>query len=266
MPRVSTRRQQRSRGWWSSRRVFLSLCVLGGMGLAVVQDAAYGVPRETQQEKTQNLQQQAKGGLFQKWTFDKDLLNTVPSGFARYSSDQPLADWFVQGNPTAPSLPNIVTGTSTCESCYQLLLVEGLEYEYPDLSIRLRASNGMAGTGGVILGAKDRRNFYAAVVDLHTAQAFVTRMADGQETVLARASVNLKPVDWHSLRVQRNTIISKDFIEVFVDGVLVLSVEDQALGLGQVGLVAWGKTSTFFDSFHAVPLFSHRPLSTPPAY
>ncbi len=91
-------------------------------------------------------------------------------------------------------------------------------------------------------------------------------MVDGQETLLARAAVNLKPVDWHSLRVQRNTIISKDFIEVFVDGVLVLSVEDQALGLGQVGLVIRGKTSTFFDSFHAVPLFSHRPLSTPPAY
>ena len=57
------------------------------------------------------------------------------------------------------------------------------------------------------------------------------------ELLLAQASVSLKPVDWHSLRVQRNTIISKDFIEVFVDGALVLSVEDQALGLGQVGLV-----------------------------
>jgi len=58
----------------------------------------------------------------------------------------------------------------------------------------------------------------------------------------------------------------KDFIEVVVDGVLVLSVEDQALGLGQTGLVVLGSSTVFFDSFHAVPLFSHRPLSAPPAY
>jgi hypothetical protein len=94
----------------------------------------------------------------------------------------------------------------------------------------------------------------------------VVRKIEGKETVLAQAPVQLKPVDWHSLRVQRNTIISKDFIETFVDGVLVLSVEDQALGLGQVGLMVRGDASFLFDTFHAVPLFSHRPLSAPAAY
>jgi hypothetical protein len=89
---------------------------------------------------------------------------------------------------------------------------------------------------------------------------------NGREHVLGQASVSLKPVEWHSLRLQRNTIISKDFIEVFVDGVLVLSIEDQALGLGQIGLVVLGTSTVLFDSFHAVPLFSHRPLSAPPAY
>jgi hypothetical protein len=53
---------------------------------------------------------------------------------------------------------------------------------------------------------------------------------------------------------------------VFVDGALVVSVEDQALGLGQIGLVVLGRSTVLFDSFHAVPLFSHRPLSAPPAY
>ncbi|HRI39467.1 MAG TPA: hypothetical protein PLO50_13005, partial [Nitrospira sp.] len=92
------------------------------------------------------------------------------------------------------------------------------------------------------------------------------RLSSGVFTVLGQAAVNLKSVDWHTLRVQRNTIISKDFIEVFVDGTLVLSVEDQAFGLGQVGFVVSDKSTMLFDSFHAVPLFSHRPLSSPPAY
>ena len=55
-------------------------------------------------------------------------------------------------------------------------------------------------------------------------------------------------------------------IETFVDGSLVLTVEDQTLGLGKVGLVLFGESSLLFDTLHAIPLFSHRPLSTPPAY
>jgi hypothetical protein len=88
----------------------------------------------------------------------------------------------------------------------------------------------------------------------------------GDARVLAQAPVALKSVEWHTIRVQRNTILSKDFIETFVDGSLVLSVEDQTLGLGKVGLVIVGESSLLFDTLHAIPLFSHRPLSPPPAY
>jgi hypothetical protein len=94
----------------------------------------------------------------------------------------------------------------------------------------------------------------------------VVRVTTGPDTLLGQAPVNFKATDWHTLRVQRNTIISKDFIETFVDGTLVLSVEDQVLGMGKVGLTVKGQSSWFFDSLHAVPLFSHRPLSSPPAY
>ena len=107
----------------------------------------------------------------------------------------------------------------------------------------------------MVLGAHDAKNFYAAVVDSVQRKAHLLRISNGRRVSLAEASVHLKPVEWHSLRVQRNTIISKDFIEVYVDGALVLSVEDQTLGLGRVGLVLVGKSSMFFDSFHAVPLF-----------
>jgi len=163
-------------------------------------------------------------------------------------------------------VPNVVSGSSICaQGCYQVLMAKELKYEYPDLSVRFHAPDG-AGAGGLVLGARDAKNFYAAVVDPVLRKAQLIRISDGRGTPLAEASVNLKQVDWHSLRVQRNTIISKDFIEVYVDGTLVLSVEDQTLALGQIGLVLAGKSAMFFDSLHAVPLFSHRPLSSPPAY
>lgn len=229
---------------------------------------SYGVQRETQEEKAAHLTEQAKGGLFRQWAFDQEPIGGLPQGFSKaVSREEPLAEWVVQRHPTAPSPPNGVGASSSCrQSCYQLLLAEGMQYEYPDVSVRLHAPPGAAGSGGVVVGARDAKNFYGATVDLATQQVRFVRLSSGVVTILGQATVPLKPVDWHTLRVQRNTIISKDFIEVFVDGTLVLSVEDQTLGLGQVGFVVSDRTMMLFDSFHAVPLFSHRPLSSPPAY
>lgn len=244
------------------------LLVAGG-SIAAMGESVQAVQLESHEEKEANFKQQSTGGLFKKWTFDQDQSNEAPPGFVGLASgDGQPAKWVVQGNATAPSLPNVVTVSSRCAAgpCYQLLLAEGLDYEYPDITVRFRASEGKAGIGGVVLCAKDAANFYAAVVDLVGLTVHMVRMVAGNETVLAQAPVTLKQVDWHSLRVQRNTIISKDFIETFVDGILVLSVEDQALGLGQVGLLARGDSSLLFDTLHAVPLFSHRPLSAPAAY
>ncbi|MFN3682150.1 MAG: hypothetical protein ACK4VP_08940, partial [Nitrospira sp.] len=173
--------------------------------------------------------------------------------------------WVIRLAADAPSPPHIVTVLARCEKnpCYQLLMAQGLRYEYPDLSVRFRGAEGM---GGVVFGAQNPANFYAAIVDLAKSMAQVIRVVDGYEQVLAQTPVTLKQVEWHSLRAQRNTIINKDFIEMFVDGILVLSVEDQTLGVGEVGLLAGGNTVLSFDTFHAVPLFSHRPFSPPPAY
>jgi len=230
---------------------------------------AVAVPRESHEEKEANLQQQAKGGLFHKWTFDADAANVVPGGFSPLSGHiESQAAWMVTPDATAPSAPQAVAVTSGCEgeACFRLLVADGLAYEYPDLTVRFRPAAGSAGVGGMAFGVKDAKNFYAALVDVEGRSAQVIKMVDGTVTVLGKTAATLKAIEWHSLRVQRNTIISKDFIEAFVDGVLVLSVEDQAFGSGQVGFVTQGKTSLFFDTFHAVPLFSHRPLSAPAAY
>ena len=246
----------------------LGLLLVAGTVCMMGPSLGYGVQRESQEEKSTNLKQQAKGGLFQQWLFDQEPLGGLPHGFAKaVSHEEPLAEWVVRGHSTAPSPPNVVAAASNCRQlCYQVLLAEGMQYEYPDVSVRLHAPPGVVGSGGVVIGARDAKSFYGAIVDLATQQVRFIRLSNGAATILGQAPVSLKPVDWHTLRVQRNTIISKDFIEVFVDGTLVLSVEDQTLGLGQIGFVVSGRSTMLFDSFHAAPLFSHRPLSSPPAY
>lgn len=245
----------------------VALVLLAGWLMEPV-GAAWAVPKETTTEKAEHLRQQANPQLFNHWTFDKDQVGSVPSGFtALASGDQQSGGWKVEAQAAAPSSPNMLVGTSSCEHCRALLVAQGFQYEYPELVVRIQQpADGGAGQVGVVFGMKDPQNYYATIVDISQKVIQVVRVIEGKESVIGRAPIKSKPVDWHTLRVQRNTIISKDFVETFFDGSLALSVEDQALGVGQVGVLVLGQASARFDNFNASPLYSSRPLSAPAAY
>lgn len=233
-------------------------------------EGVQAVQLESRTEKEANLKDQAREGLFNRWTFDSQKPGEALAGFSVLGfGEGPAADWTIRAASDAPSAPNILVVNSSCQAvtCYRLIVANGFQYEYPDVSVRMRFPlDAAAGVGGVVFGVKDATHFYAAAVNLATRTLDVSRVVDGQETSLARSSIVPKAVPWHTLRIQRNTIISKDFIEAFFDGQLVVTVEDQSLAIGQVGLLVRGQTSLDFDSLHAIPLFSQRPLSAPAAY
>lgn len=232
--------------------------------------SASAIQNENQSEKEANLKGQIFGGLFNRWTFDQQQPDEAPVDFAQLSlGEESPGIWKIESDSAAPSQPNTLKAVSSCRSgtCYRILVANKLRYEYPDVSVRLRFSGDKGhGQGGVVIGLKDAKQFYAAVVDIGAKRLQVIRVVDGHVTVLGETAITPKAVEWHSLRVQRNTIISKDFIETFFDGELAVSIQDQSLGFGQVGLVVTGNSSLHFDSLHAVPLFSHRPFSPPAAY
>jgi len=229
------------------------------------------IQTESSAEKQANFKQQALGGLFHRWTFDQQTPEDALSGFSQFlvGSSDGAPVWTIAPEQEAPSPPNILKAQSVCQtsSCYQLLIADKLQYEYPDVTVRLRfPQDGGVGQGGIVIGVKDERHFYAAIVDLAAQKLEVVRVLGEEVTVLGETAITPKPVDWHSLRMNRDTIISKDVIEVFFDGKLLLSVQDQTLGLGQIGLLVRGRSPLHFDSLHAVPLFSQRPVSNPAAY
>jgi hypothetical protein len=212
--------------------------------------------------------------LFRVWDFDKSPIGATPEGFTSYQAGatQTAAIWMVERDESAPNPPNILRQSVPChdEGCLQLLLASGLVYEYPDLSVRLRLVPGVSvrtsSAGGLVFGAKDGNQFYAVLVDTAGRGVELVRVRDGKPTVLARETPKPKKVTWHHLRVQRNTIISKEYIEVFLDGELVLSYDDKTLEPGQIGVVTSGDGTISFDQLHAAPLYSHKPLSPPAAY
>jgi hypothetical protein len=233
-------------------------------------ERSHAIQAESRTEKEANLKGQAQGGLFKRWTFDQQKSGEVPAGFSMLGfGEGAAADWTIKEANDAPSASNVLGVKSSCQAvaCYRLIVADGLQYEYPDVSVRMRFPvDAQAGGGGVVFGVQDGTSFYAAVVDLAAKTIEVIRVVDGKELSLERRSITPKAVPWHTLRIQRNTIISKDFIETYFDGQLVVAVQDQALAIGQVGLLVRGQTALDFDSLHAIPLFSQRPFSAPAAY
>jgi hypothetical protein len=208
--------------------------------------------------------------LFQEWTFDQSSSNGAPEGFMQATGGAPgEGKWLVKEDASAPSRPHLVEQRLHCgeEWCYQLLIAEDVVAEYVDLSVRIKLNLGTpSGKAGLAYGIQDDKNFYAVVVEPKTNEVVAYVVKDGQPTELARESLIPQPSDWHFLRIQRNTIISKEFTEIFFDHHLMIDVYDQSFKNGKLGLVAMGNSGFSFDNLRAMELMTNRPLSRPSAY
>jgi hypothetical protein len=208
--------------------------------------------------------------LFQEWNFDQPSSNGLPEGFTQaIGGDSGEGSWSVKVDDSAPSRPHLVEQRLQCPKgwCYQLLVAEDVVAEYVDLSVRIKLNLGTpSGQAGLAYGIQDDKNFYAVVVEPKTNEVVAYVVKEGQPTELARESLIPQPSDWHFLRIQRNTIISKEFTEIFFDHHLMIGVYDQSFKTGKLGLVAMGDGRFSFDNLRAMELMTNRPLSRPSAY
>ena len=165
----------------------------------------HAIQPESQTEKEANLKSQAQGNLFNRWTFDQQKSGEAPAGFSALEfGEGPTTDWTIKADADAPSASNILAANSACQivSCYRLIVADEFQYEYPDLSVRMRFPiDAATGVGGVVFGVKDATHFYAAVVNLATKTFEVIRVVDGTETRLGQASITPKAAPWHMLRI-----------------------------------------------------------------
>lgn len=209
--------------------------------------------------------------LFKTWNFDKEKTEQMPAGFSSFRvGDAGAPIWVVTQDPHAQTPPNLLKQSAPCSmECSQVLLVDALQYEYLDLIVRLRlagTSGDGGGEAGVVFAARDHQNYYAVTIDQSGQDMQVRRVREGKATLLAHSTVTSKQVVWHLLRVRRNTIMSKEYIEVFFDGAQIFSVEDKTFGVGRIGLITLGAATAEFDNLTAAPLYSQKPLSGPAAY
>lgn len=208
--------------------------------------------------------------VFEEWNFESGSSDAVPEGFRTFNGGgAPAEGWKINVDPTAPSRSHVVQQSLVCEKegCYQLLVPNDVQVDYVDISVRLKMLLGSpSGYAGLAFSVQDANNFYAAVVHPQSNHVVVYAVKDGKPIEVARAELILNEIDWHFLRIQRYTIVSKEVIEVFFDHHMLLSFTDQSFGVGQLGLVMMGNSGFAFDNLRAMELLTQRPFSRPSAY
>jgi hypothetical protein len=245
--------------------VLMGVLLLGGLGPG----AGMGLADEQPQELPKPALRTTPP-IFQDWNFEAGSTDQVLEAFTIHTGDGTQeGSWTVEEDVSAPSRTHVMRQSLSCqgEACYHLLVANDLEGDYLDLSVRLKMmQESLPGFAGLAFSVQDARNFYAAVVHPPSKQVLVYAVEDGTPREIGKAEMILSDKEWHSLRIQRYTIVSKEVIEVFFDNHMLLSLTDQSFGKGKLGLVAMGNGGFSFDNLRAMELLTQRPLSRPSAY
>ena len=209
--------------------------------------------------------------LFEEWDFEKNADPARIAGFFPHTLGHGYpGQWTVVPEDNAPSRTHALLQSTPCgdPGCYQLLIRENLRVEYVDLSVGILSKLGTpTSAAGLVLGMQDLKNFYAVLVYPASNTVKVWRFSDGTPILIkAHPVMPKKRTPWHFLRIQRNTIMSKEFLEISFDNRFFLSVDDSTLHTGQIGFMTTGDGIFAFDNLRVVELLTSRPLSRPPAY
>ncbi len=209
--------------------------------------------------------------IFEEWNFEKNLDAVVPPGFSSHTLGHGYpGEWTVMTDENAPSRTHALLQSTPCPSpgCYQLLINDTVRVEYLDLTVGILSQLGTPeSAAGLVLGLQDLDNFYAVIIHPATNVVKAYRFSDGKPTLIEEHAVTPRPrTPWHFLRVQRNTIVSKDFFEISFDNQFILSIYDSTFQTGQIGLLTTGDGKFAFDNLRVVELVTSEPLSRPPAY
>lgn len=209
--------------------------------------------------------------IFEEWTFEKHLDAALPPGFSSHTlGDGYPAEWSLMTADDAPSRTHVLLQPTPCPKpgCYQLLVNDNIQVEYLDLTVGILSKLGTpSSAAGLVLNLQDTDNFYAVLIYPASNMVKAYRFTDGKPTLIKEHKVlPKKRTPWHFLRVQRNTIVSKDFFEISFDNQFFLSVYDSTLRTGRIGIMTTGDGKFAFDNLRVVELVTSEPLSRPAAY
>lgn len=138
------------------------------------------------------------------------------------------------------------TAGDTTELHFPLCISEQTVVLDVDAILRFKPVSGtVARTGGMILRARNAKEYYVIAANALDGSVRLYRMQNGRRAQLAAKDVPISTGQWHELRV----ILVKDRFKISLDGSEVLTASDRGLGLpGTVGVWSQADSLTYFGA------------------
>jgi len=134
------------------------------------------------------------------------------------------------------------------------------ESGWTDYEFRVELMSSDDDTLGVMFRYQDPQNYYRFSMDRERAYRRLVKVANGATTILAQDSVTYQSGRWYEVKARA----LGNQIQIYLDGVLLFSVTDNAIPAGRIGLYAWGNDGSRFDQIRVTPLSFFIPISALP--
>ncbi len=169
-----------------------------------------------------------------------------------------LADWtFAQGDWTQrTSDDNGVLAQIATDRAFPLALWKKHRFGDVDVTVRFKPISGkIDASGGIVLRAKDERNYYVVRANSLEDNYRLYTIVNGRRSQIAGASIDAPSLgEWHTRRV----VAVGSHIQAYLDDRLLIDHQDETYSDGWVGLWTKADAVTEFDDLvvKGVPLES----------
>jgi len=183
------------------------------------------------------------------FNFDQDSEGTLPLEWTSAKTGKGgLGNWVVVKDDSAPSKPHALAQMSKENLGYHFSVAVADKTNYSDVEIELmfKAVDGQEDQGGgPVWRYVDADNYYICRVNPLESNYRVYKVVDGNRKQLQSANLTIPSNQWHKIEVEN----VGNHIKCWLNGALLLDVEDDTFTQGKVGLWTKADAVTYFDDF-----------------
>jgi hypothetical protein len=226
--------------WQKTNNEEIEMKVLGWASLLIV-FLVTGCRNDQSTAKPQPNKQSIAAEKTIRWTFDTDSVGGLPVGTEFFSGK-----WIVRAETDVPTPPNTLCQTEAAE--FPALVLSDTVYTDVIVSAQFKPISGHTDqAAGIIFRVQDKDNYYILRANALENNDNLYKYAGGQRSELKEGSAQVVLGQWQKLQAE----VIGDHIRGFLNGQLVVEVNDNTYQAGQVGLWTKADSVTCFDDIQA---------------
>ncbi|MCS4539039.1 MAG: hypothetical protein HYY67_09300 [Thaumarchaeota archaeon] len=180
--------------------------------------------------------------------FDNDQIGAVPDSLQVGKTGRGTqSHWSAKVDATAPSPPNILAQTASEDVNFHFpyVISKAKAFRDANITVSFKAISGKIDqAAGIIFRFLDSNNYYVLRANALENNIILFKFVDGTRLTVTSAAVPVSSGEWHSLRV----MLVGDCVRGYLDGKLLIEIEDSTFREGSVGLWTKADSVTYFDN------------------